>query len=65
MEIGGGIPQLPPEYCREWISDYLIDGRFAQAAWDGFLYGRTLGTYKIREVLATGKMVREVFPLKR
>jgi hypothetical protein len=65
LEIGGGIPQLDPIHCREWITDYLIDGRFAQAAWDGFLYGRTLGTYKIMEVISTGKMAREMSPLKR
>jgi hypothetical protein len=49
----------------EWIEEYLHDGRFAQAAWDGFLYARKLGAYKIREVLSTGTMDRDFSPLKR
>lgn len=64
-EIGAGIPQKDTRYCGEWIMDMLIDGRLAQAAWDGFLYARKLGTLKIQEVLATGTMQREISPLKR
>jgi hypothetical protein len=64
-EIGAGIPQGDPQYCSEWIFDYLIDGRLSQAAWDGFLYARKMGTYKIEEILTTGTMKREISPLKR
>jgi len=64
-EIGGGLRQEDPRYCREWLMDYLVDGRLAQASWDGFLYARKMGAYKIEEVLSTGRMNREVSPLKR
>ena len=65
MEIGAGIPQEEPRYCGEWIMDYIADRYFAQAAWDGFLFARKLGVHKIREVLETGSMVREISPVKR
>jgi hypothetical protein len=64
-EIGAGIPQHDPRYCGEWIFDLLLDGRLAQAAWDGFLYARKMGVYKIEEILATGTMQREISPIKR
>lgn len=64
-EIGAGIPQGDPRYCAEWITDYLMDGRLAQASWDGFLYARKMGTYKIEEVITTGTMQREMSPLRR
>lgn len=65
QEIGAGIPQVDAKYCGEWIMDYLVDGRFAQAAWDGFLYARSMGKYKIEEILTTGSMTREISPVKR
>ena len=40
-------------------------GRLADAAWSGFLKVRKLGTYKIIEILETGKMVRESSPVLR
>lgn len=64
-DLGAGFYQVEPKYCGEWITDYLADGRFSQAAWDGFLYARKMGVYKINEVLATGRMDREYSPLKR
>lgn len=63
--IGAGIPQEDPRYCGEWITDYLVDGRLCLSAWDGFLYARKMGTFKIKEILTTGKMTRDYSPLKR
>jgi len=57
--------QDAPEYAHEWIFEYLNDGRYAEAAWSGFLKARKYGTYKIMEILATGTMGREGSPLKR
>ena len=57
-DLGAGSHQSQPEYCGEWIMDYLTEGRLSQAAWDGFLYARKMGTYKIMEVLQTGQMVK-------
>lgn len=65
IELGSGIPQEEPRYCGEWIKDYFYDGHFAQAAWDGFLYARKMGVYKIQEVLNTNTLVREVSPVRR
>jgi len=65
MEIGAGYPQQNPKHCGDWIFELLEEGRFTLMAWNGFLYGRTLGVYKIAEVIRTGKMVREINPLRR
>ncbi len=64
-DLGAGLHQSDPQYCSEWITDYLVDGKLSLAAWDGFLYARKLGASKIMEVLATGKMERHYSPLLR
>lgn len=64
-DLGAGTHQSEPEYCGEWILDYLSDGRFSQAAWNGFLYARKLGAEKIIEVMTSGTMQREYSPLLR
>lgn len=64
-EIGAGIKQENPDYADQWMFDLLRSGRLAEAAWSGFTKARKLGTYKIEEVLETGKLVTEYHPLKR
>ena len=64
-DLGAGLHQSDPQYCGEWIMDYLVDGKLSLAAWDGFLYARKLGVSKIREVLGTGAMERHYSPLLR
>lgn len=64
-DLGAGFNQEEPKYCGEWLMEFLHDGRLAQAAWDGFLYGRKQGALKIAEVLETGKMDRDYSPLRR
>lgn len=64
-DLGAGLHQSDPQYCSEWIMDYLTDGKLSLAAWDGFLYARKLGVDKIIEVLETGKMERHYSPLLR
>lgn len=64
-DLGAGLHQSDPQYCGEWIMDYLVDGKLSLAAWDGFLYARKLGVSKIREVLSTGAMERHYSPLLR
>ena len=64
-EIQATLPQSDPRYALEWIRELLEQGRFAEAAWSGFLKARKYGTYKIRELLATGTMERESNPLRR
>ena len=65
LEIQAGIKQENPEYTDQWLFDFLNRGRFAEAAWAGFLKSRKLGTYKIMEVLETGKMTIEDSPILR
>ena len=64
-DLGAGLHQSDPQYCREWIKDYLLDGKLSLAAWDGFLYARKLGAQKIIDVLNTGTMERFYNPLLR
>ncbi len=64
-EIQAGIKQENPEYTDQWLFDLLNRGRLAEAAWSGFLKARKLGTYKILEVLETGKMSHEDSPILR
>ncbi len=65
LEIQAGIKQENPEYTDQWLFDFLNSGRFAEAAWAGFLKSRKLGTYKITEILGTGKMTTEDSPVMR
>jgi hypothetical protein len=65
QEVQAGIEQEEPEYAHDWLFDFLKRGRFAESAWDGFLKARKMGTYKIREIVATGTMQPETEPLRR
>ena len=54
-EIHAGVePAGPLRFTHEWLFDLLENGRLAEAAWDGFLKARKLGTYKIEELVRTG-----------
>ncbi len=64
-DLGAGLHQADPQYCGEWILDYLLDGKLSLAAWDGFLYARKLGANRIVEVLETGTMERYYNPILR
>lgn len=65
QDIQAGIRQMSPEYADEWFFRLLKKGRFAEAAWSGFLKARKLGTYKILEVLETGRFTRDPSPIIR
>lgn len=65
FDITSGIKQLSVNYTAHWLQDMLNSGRFAEAAWAGFLKARKLGTYKIREILSTGKMTYSDSPVHR
>ncbi len=66
MEIHAGLlPPGPPEYCSEWLADLRENGRLAEAAWDGFLKSRKLGTYKIKRLLEQGQYSEEISALKQ
>jgi hypothetical protein len=55
FEIQAGIKQENPAFTDQWLFEMLKKGRFAEAAWSGFLKARKLGTHKIIEYLSTGK----------
>jgi len=64
-EIHAGIsPPGPIEACHEWLSDLRESGRLAEAAWDGFLKARKLGTYKIERLVRTGEVLNGSSPLE-
>jgi hypothetical protein len=65
-EIHAGVgPPGPIEACGEWLFDLRDNGRLAEAAWDGFLKARKLGTYKIERLIRTGKFVDGSSPLEQ
>jgi hypothetical protein len=65
-EIHAGIsPPGRVEACGEWLFDLRENGRLAEAAWDGFLKARKLGTYKIERLIRTGEFVEGASPLEQ
>lgn len=66
QEIHAGIiPPGPLEACGDWLSDLRESGRLAEAAWDGFLKARKLGTYKIERLIRTGEFREGTSPLEQ
>ncbi len=51
LEVHAGILQEEPEFARDWVLDWLSSGRFAEAAWDGFLKAPKMGTYLIEDII--------------
>jgi len=64
-EIQAGMPQSDPRYADTWLVELLEQGRFAEAAWSGFLKARKYGTFRIHELIRTGAMTRSSDPLTR
>ena len=64
-ETGSGIRQVNPDYTDQWLYEMLRKGTLAEAAWNGFLKVRKLGTYKIIEVLKNGSLQKESSPVIR
>jgi len=64
QEIHSGLfPPGPPEYTHQWLFDLRDNGRLAEAAWDGFLKVRKLGTYQIEDLAKTGEFTQSPYPL--
>jgi hypothetical protein len=65
-EIHAGVsPPGPVEACGEWLFDLRESGRLAEAAWDGFLKARKLGTFKIERLVRTGEFREGASPLEQ
>lgn len=60
----GIIPPGPPEYVHQWLFDLRENGRLAEAAWDGFLKVRKLGTYHIEDLVKTGTFSQSIHPME-
>jgi hypothetical protein len=66
QEIHAGIePPGALEYTHEWLFDLRENGRLAEAAWDGFLKVRKLGTYHIEDLVRTGNFTPSGYPLEQ
>ncbi|MBN2400736.1 MAG: hypothetical protein JXI33_10405 [Candidatus Aminicenantes bacterium] len=65
-EIHAGVDTAGPlRFTHEWLFDLLENGRLAEAAWDGFLKVRKLGTYKIEDLIRTGACSEGNSPLEQ
>jgi hypothetical protein len=49
--IGSGFVQEDPRYVDQWLFYVLESGRYAEAAWHGFMNAPSLGTYNIEDVV--------------
>jgi hypothetical protein len=49
-----GILQSDPNYAAEWLFDFLKEGRFAEAAVEGFIETKKLGTFEIEKIISKG-----------
>ena len=48
---GAGFVQGEPKYTDEWLFYWIYEGRFAEAAWNGFIDARKKGTYDIEKLI--------------
>lgn len=56
-DLGAGIAMAgEAATCDQWITDMLDEGRFATAAWNGFMNVPRNGTFNIEKLVKTGKM---------
>jgi len=51
LKSGFGIMQENPEYVSQWFFDWLESGYFAEAAMQGFIEGKKLGTFNIERII--------------
>jgi len=52
--IGSGFIQEDPEYVNDWLFYILESGKYAEAAWQGFMDAPGLGTYNIEDIVLHG-----------
>jgi hypothetical protein len=49
--IGSGFVQEDPRYVDQWLYYVLESGKYAEAAWHGFMNAPSMGTYNIEDAL--------------
>ncbi|MGA2506092.1 MAG: hypothetical protein ABSF80_01270 [Chitinispirillaceae bacterium] len=66
QEVHAGVKEAgPAEFCHEWLFDLRESGRLAEAAWDGFLKVRKMGTFKIERLIRNGAFYEGGSPLEQ
>jgi len=50
VSLGSGILEENSNYANQWLIDFLLSGRFAESAMQGFLEAGSLGTYNIVKI---------------
>lgn len=53
LKSGFGIMQENPDYINQWFFDWLECGYFAEAAMEGFIEGKKLGTFNIEKIICS------------
>lgn len=56
--IGSGFVQEDPKYADQWLFYVLESGKYAEAAWDGFMEAPSLGTYNIEQAVFDKSVIR-------
>jgi RNA-binding protein YhbY len=51
LGLGAGVDSGPLDCLNEWLHDYIVSGRFARAALNGFLNAESMGTYNIEKLI--------------
>lgn len=51
LRLGSGMAQENPNYADQWLFDFLDSGWFAEAALQGFIEGKKLGTFNIERII--------------
>jgi hypothetical protein len=57
-EAGAGLKQRDARWAAEWISDWLVDGTLAAAAWNGYMRLPKHGLYRIVETVRAAESDR-------
>ena len=50
-ESGAGVKQRDPRFAGEWLTEMLVDGALAAAAWAGYMRLPKFGLYRILEAV--------------
>jgi hypothetical protein len=53
LRLGSGTLQQNPDYTNQWFFDLLESGWFAEAAMQGFIEGKKLGTLNIEKIISS------------
>ena len=52
LKSGFGLSQKNPDYTNQWLFDWLEQGHLAEAAMQGFIEGKKMGTFNIKKIIS-------------